>query len=89
MRAGLLVSVFLLWFSLAINVPGCWGKGNLLKNEKWDFSLGPVREGLFSFLCFLLLFSLFLVGFDTGGTQLLMIYTRTLAFIQRSNFIEP
>lgn len=32
-----------------------------------NFSLGPLREGLFSLLCFLL-FSLFLVGFDTGWT---------------------
>jgi len=89
MRAGLLVNVFLLWFSSAINVPRCWGTGNLLKNENWDFSPGPLREALFSLLGFLLLFSLFLVGFDTGRIELLMIYTRTLAFTPRSNFTEP
>lgn len=35
---------------------GAGVKGNLLKTESGDFSLGPLREGLFSLLCFLLLF---------------------------------
>lgn len=45
MRAALLVNVFLLRFSSAINVPrqGAGGKGNLIKNENCDFSWGPLK----------------------------------------------
>lgn len=49
MRAGLLVNVFLLWFSSAINVPrqGA-GVKESAQNEP-NFSLGPTKEGFFPF----------------------------------------
>lgn len=48
-------------------MPGGWGERNPLKNENWDFSLGPTKEGFFFFLSS---FLLNLVGFDTKGIRL-------------------
>lgn len=90
MRAALLVNVFLLRFSSAINVPcqGAGGKGNLLKNENCNFSLGPLKGKPFlspSLPSFLFVFGWIWFWRDTTANHLY----KNLGIYSKKQFYRP